>query len=293
MHPGTPAPRHRLSDVEVGPVRLQVSDLDRSAGFYERVLGLMLLDRTGTGAWLGAADGRPLVELRERAGARPVPPRGRNGLYHFAILLPDRAHLGRFLRHLGPLEVPVGLADHLVSEASYLRDPDGLGVEVYADRPRAEWRTRNGEVLLTTDPLDTDELLRVAGSEPWRGMPAGSVMGHLHLQVGSLDTASRFYHEALGLDRTMWSYPGALFLGADGYHHHLGLNTWGDPTNPSPDDARLLEWSLGVGSETPLQAVVEALASAGGAVAADEDGWRVIDPWGTALRLRQRTRLSG
>jgi catechol 2,3-dioxygenase len=285
---GVSSPLHRLSDVEVGPVRLQVADLSRSVEFYEGILGLELLDRSGSRASLGAADGRPLVELRERPGARPVPRPGRNGLYHFAILLPDRADLGRFLGHLGALDVPVGLADHLVSEASYLRDPDGLGIEVYADRPRDAWRHRDGEVLLTTDPLDVDDLVRAGGAGTWNGIPAGSVMGHLHLQVGSLQVASRFYHEALGLDRTMWSYPGALFLGADGYHHHLGLNTWGDPIDPLPEDARLLEWSLSVGPDTPLEAILDALGDAGGTVASDENGWVVVDPWGTALRLGAR-----
>lgn len=281
-----PAPGFRLSDVEIGPVLLQVADLDRSLAFYESVLGLRLLDRARAEASLGAADGRPLVALRERRGARPVPRRGRNGLYHFAILLPDRPSLGRFLTHVRALGAPVGLADHLVSEASYLRDPDGLGIEVYADRPRERWSYRGREIALTTDPLDATSVVDAAGGAAWTGMPPGTVMGHLHLQVGDLGIAEGFYHRALGLDKTTWSYPGALFLGADGYHHHLGLNTWGEPVDPTAEDARLLEWTLVVGTEVPLEDVAGALATAGHAVTHADDAWTVVDPWGTMLRLR-------
>ena len=285
LPPGIPAPKHRLHGVELGPVLLQVADLDRSLAFYGLVLGLELLDRSGDEASLGAADGRPLVALRARAGARPVPARGRNGLYHFAILLPERAWLGRFLRHLEELGVPVGLADHLVSEASYLRDPDGLGIEVYADRPTDDWTYRGREFVLTTDPLDARSVIEAGGTTAWTGMPAEAVMGHMHLQVGELEAAERFYHEGLGLDKTTWSYPGALFLGADGYHHHLGLNSWGAPVDSTPEDARLLEWTLSVGEDTALDQVAEALASVGHPVTRADEGWTVTDPWGTTLRV--------
>jgi catechol 2,3-dioxygenase len=283
---GIPAPGHRLHGVELGPVLLQVADLERSLAFYGPVLGLELLDRSGAEARLGAPDARPLVELRERAGARPVPPRGRNGLFHFAILLPDRGSLGRFLPHLAAVGASVGLADHLVSEASYLRDPDGLGIEIYADRPRDAWTYRDGELILTTDPLDAQDLIAAGGAHSWTGIPAGTRMGHVHLQVGNLEAAERFYHATLGFDKTTWSYPGALFLSADGYHHHLGLNTWGPPVDATAEDARLLEWTLSVGHETRLGDVAEALAVAGYRVTATDDGWTVIDPWGTTLRVR-------
>jgi catechol-2,3-dioxygenase len=194
---------------------------------------------------LATADGTVLVELRERTGARPVPPGGRLGLYHYAILLPDRGALGRFVRHLTEQGIRAGASDHRVSEALYLHDPDGLGIEVYADRPQSRWRQRNGELVMATEPLDLDALVAAAGARPWTGMPAGTRMGHVHLHVGDVAGASAFYHDALGFDRMVWSYPGALFMAAGGYHHHLGVNTWAaHQTAASDDDACLLEWRI-------------------------------------------------
>jgi catechol 2,3-dioxygenase len=213
-----------------------------------------------------------------------VPRRGRLGLYHFAILLPDRSALGRFLRHLGELGERAGMADHLVSEALYLSDPDGLGIEVYADRPRASWQQHDGQLVMATESLDTAGLLGAAGPEPWSGLPAGTAIGHVHLFVGDLDRAAAFYHAGLGLDKMVWSYPGALFLAAGGYHHHLGVNTWAAGAEPAgAEDARLLEWELVVPAERDA---AEALASLReGGVTASDTGI-VRDPWGTAVRVR-------
>ena len=225
---GIRPPGYRLPDAtRLGRVRLQVASLDRSLPFYEDVLGLRRLDRRDGVATLGASgDGTALVELHERAGARPVPRRGRLGLYHFAVLLPDRAALGRFLAHLAARGVRAGMSDHAVSEALYLTDPDGLGIEVYADRPRDAWRYAGRQLHMHTEPLDTASLLAAGGGAPWAGMPPGTVIGHVHLHVGDIDAAAAFYHAALGFDKVVWSYPGALFLSAGGYHHHLGTNTW-------------------------------------------------------------------
>ena len=152
----------------VGPVTLQVADLARSVDYYERVLGLRVLRGSPGSATLGTQDGvTPLVILHERPGATPVPKRGRLGLYHFAILLPDRAALGRFARHLADSKVYAGMSDHLVSEAMYLTDPDGLGIEVYADRPRSEWRHEGRQLLMATEPLDVDDVIHAAGGERW------------------------------------------------------------------------------------------------------------------------------
>ena len=239
----------------LGLVRLQIADLGRSIAYYEATLGMRVLHREKSSALLGARqDETPLVELRERAGARPAPRRGRLGLYHFAILLPDRPSLGRYVRYLAEIGVSVGAADHLVSESLYLQDPDNLGIEVYADRPRTMWRRVGRELMMATDPLDAPGLVREAGTAPWTGMPQGTVMGHVHLHVGDLTNAANFFSESLGFDRTVWHYPGALFLAADGYHHHLGTNTWAGvgATPPTEDEAQLLEWTIHVPHATNL-----------------------------------------
>ncbi len=307
----------------LGCVRLQVADLDRSVAWYEGVLGFRaFVEGSGMARLTARGQSEPLVELYEKPGASPVPPRGRLGLFHFAILLPDRSALGRFASHLqderGRAEGTVGASDHLVSEALYLHDPDGLGVEVYADRPRSSWRHRDGQVVMATEPLDLHDLMEAGGRATWEGMPAGTTVGHMHLHVGDLARAEAFYHQGLGLDRVVWSYPGALFLSAGGYHHHLGINTWARGASPpGDDDARLLEWELVVPSAEEVEAVVrsvqgatrspeaadrnsvavdrgsdatdrsfEALDPSSGAVRPEPAGVLLRDPWGTALRVR-------
>lgn len=287
---GDPPPGYRLPEAtRLGPVRLQVADLTQSLSYYEEVLGLHVLGRGGASAALAPqGDRRVLVDLRERSGAQPARRQGRLGLYHYAILLPERAALGRFFRHLMDLGVTPGAADHLVSEALYLYDPDGLGIEVYADRPRSTWLRAGRELVMATDPLDVEDLLRVAGGSPWTGMPAGTVMGHVHLHVGDLEQAARYFSDGLGFDRTVWHYPGALFLSAGGYHHHLGINTWAGQraTPPAADEAQLLEWTM----ELPDAAAVAAAAAsleAGGHAIQPAEGTDVLtrDPWGTPIRL--------
>jgi catechol 2,3-dioxygenase len=274
----------------VGAVTLQVADLERSVEFYRTTLGLAELGRENGRAHLGAGE-RPLVELRERRGARPAR-RGRLGLFHFAILMPDRPALGRFVQHLADLGIHAGAGDHLVSEAFYLSDPDGLGIEVYADRPRATWRRTGRELLMATDPLDVAAIAAAGAGAAWTGMPVGTSMGHVHLHVGDLALASRFYSAALGFDRTVWSYPGALFFSAGGYHHHLGTNVWAGAgaRAPEADEAQLLEWSLELPDAAELPAAAESLASGGFAAEAAAGALRTRDPWGTALRLVSITR---
>ena len=284
-----PDGRGRLPDaLLLGPVRLQVADLSRSIGYYENVLGLRVLKREVRLATLAAhGEDRPLVGLVERLGAQPAPRRGRLGLYHFAILLPDRAALGRFVIHLAAAGVRAGASDHRVSEALYLTDPDGLGIEVYADRPRSEWEWNGAELVMGTDPLDVESVAAAAGWEPWRGMPPGTRMGHLHLHVGALDLAERFYGDALGFDAMVRGYPGALFLSAGGYHHHLGINTWAGPDAlpPGEEQARLLEWSVALPGSGPAAAAARRVGAAGYAAVPSPDGWLLTDPWGTTLRL--------
>lgn len=269
----------------LGPVTLQVGDLARSLDYYRHLLGLSVLS-TGTGVVrLGAPDGRPLVTLQEQRGIRPAPRRGAYGLYHFAILLPDRAALGRFAAHLSEQQVQVAMADHLVSEALYLTDPDGLGIEVYADRPRSTWTYRGDELVMVSDPLDIRAVIAAGGRLPWDGMPAGTVMGHLHLHVGAIADASAFYHEALGLDRVVWTYPGALFMSSGGYHHHLAVNTWSPGPSAREDEARLLEWQLVLRSPRDVRHAADRVRAAGHEVTAADADVRMADPWGTVVRL--------
>ena len=266
-------------------MRLQVADLERSLDWYQRVLGLRAHHREGGRALLTPTSSDDvLVELRERPGAAPVPREGRLGLYHLALLLPGRSALGAFLRHVAALGEPVGAADHLVSEALYLQDPDGLGVEVYADRPRPIWRVDGRELRMATVALDAQDVA-AAATQPWSGAPAGTSVGHVHLHVGSLDAADAFYHRGLGLDRVVWSYPGALFLSAGGYHHHLGLNTWSHGDAPGSDDARLLDWEIVVPTERDVEAAARGLREAGCDVTVTDGAMRASDPWGTVLRV--------
>ena len=285
---GVRPPRYRLpAATRVGPVALCIADLDHSIGYYERVLGLRVLEREASRALLGPqGDDRILVRLDARSGLRHVPRRGTLGLYHFALLLPDRAALGRFLGHLQRAGIAVGTADHAVSESVYLTDPDGLGIEVYADRSPYTWRVQeDGQLFMTTAPLHIGSLLDAAGDQPWDGAPAGTVMGHVHLHVGDLDEARRFYHEALGFDMVVWGYPGALFFSAGGYHHHLGTNTWAPGPPAAEDQARLLSWDLVLPAPGALAEAVGSLAAAGYEPAGRETTWMVGDPWGTRVRL--------
>ena len=279
---------YRLPDTtHVGAVRLQVADLERSIAYYESVIGLRVAARQGATARLAPQnDDAVLVELHAKPGVRPATRRGMIGLFHFAILLPSRGALGRFVRHLASIGARAGMSDHLVSEAVYLQDPDGLGIEVYADRPRSSWRSDGGQLVMVTDPLDVKSLLADAGDETWSGAPPGTTIGHVHLYVRDLAQASAFYHDALGLDKTVWSYPGALFLSAGGYHHHLGTNTWaaGAP-KAAEGDARLLEWTMHLPGQESVEGAVRSLGKAGYQVARSGPDFVATDPWGTNLRL--------
>lgn len=286
---GISPPGFRLPDAtHIEGVRLQVADLKRSVEYYTSVLGMQVLGSDEGNADLGVErDGRALLRLVEKPGARSVPRRGLLGLYHFAVLLPDRPSLGRFVAHLGQIGMYAGMSDHLVSEAVYLTDPDGLGIEVYADRPESTWRLVDRQLEMATKPMDVASVIASGEGKKWEGMPAGTKIGHVHFHVGDIDDAARFYHAGLGLDKIVWSYPGALFMSAGGYHHHVGVNTWAAGAQPaSDDDARLVDWELVVPDSGAVQAAAASIATAGFDVDHDDDVMVARDPWGITLRLR-------
>jgi catechol 2,3-dioxygenase len=288
MEYGVRPPNYRLPDeTRIGTVRLQVSDLAQSLRYYQQVLGLRVIEQDAGRAVLGAHDDDwRLLELHERRGARMVPRRGLLGLYHYAILLPDRASLGRFLKHLAALGVRAGMSDHLVSEALYLQDPDNLGIEVYADRPRDLWRHAGRQLELATEPLNAADVVAAAGNTEWAGMPAGTRIGHVHLHVGDIAAAESFYHAALGFEKVVWSYPGALFMSAGGYHHHLGTNTWAAGASAATDqDCRLLDWELLLPGQSNVEAAARSLRDAGHPVTQAGATYLAADPWGTKVRL--------
>jgi catechol 2,3-dioxygenase len=285
---GIAAPGYRLpAATRVGRVKLQIADLERSIAYYDQVLGLKATKESDSVALLApAGGGDAIIELRERKGIRPASHRGLLGLFHFAVLLPDRAALGRFLSHLADIDVPAGMSDHLVSEAIYLQDPDNLGIEVYADRPRESWRHKDRELSMTTMQLDVRSVIAAANGQPWTGAPRGTTVGHVHLHVGNLEEAEAFYHHALGLDKVVWSYPGALFFSAGGYHHHLGTNTWarGAPS-ASEMDAHLVEWEMLVPRQADVDELADNLEKAGRSPRRENGTVVVRDPWGTQLRF--------
>jgi len=267
--------------LRLGAAHLTVADLDRSVGFYQDVLGLRPHRREGGVAALGAG-GEDLLVLHEEPGARPG---GRSaGLFHFALLSPSRAELARAVQRLAATRTQVdGASDHGVSEAIYLRDPDGNGIELYADRPREAWPPAPpGErVGMFTRALDVEDLLAtIAGAEPVAQAGPGLRMGHVHLHVGDLEAARGFYSGVLGFE-LMTTYPGALFLAAGGYHHHVGLNTWlGEGVGPAPArTVGLREWTMVVDADS-LAALRRWLASEGLG-----DGDFLADPWGIRVRL--------
>jgi catechol 2,3-dioxygenase len=221
-------------DTRMGIVALAVSDLERSIGFYRDVLGFSMIEQEDGRALLGARE-TPLLSLVERPGAPPAPVNA-TGLYHFAILFPGRAELALALRRLLEAGYPLGGAsDHLVSEALYLSDPDGNGIELYRDRPRSTWTWSGDSVQMTVDPLDLRGLLAEASQAEGTpaGLPEGTTIGHVHLKVADLRQADQFYHGVIGFDPVA-TLPSALFVSAGGYHHHLGLNTWHSRGAPPP-----------------------------------------------------------
>lgn len=257
--------------VEIGRVALTVRDIDRVAAFYETAIGLQPIAAQGSVRTLGAG-GRVLLELRADPAASPGDPR-QAGLFHTAFLLPSQADLGAWLIHASETRVPLqGASDHLVSEAIYLADPEGNGIEVYRDRTRAEWPRRDGRIRMATEPLDARELA-AAATRPWTGAPEGTVVGHVHLQVGAVPEAEAFYAGKLGFD-IVTHYPGAAFYSSGGYHHHLATNTW--------NSRGAVHRPAGATGLADLELRADPAEYA--RLAADMGG-ATEDPWGTSVSL--------
>jgi catechol 2,3-dioxygenase len=252
-------------DTTIGFVHLTVANLDRALTFYQAKLGFQLHRRNGDTAYLGVG-GPDLLVLTEQPGARSVS--GVTGLYHFAILTPSRVALAQSLRHLAETRTPLqGFSDHLVSEALYLADPDGNGIEIYRDRPRSEWPRQNGQLQMATDPLDIEGILAELGPqpEPWTGLQPETLIGHVHLHVATIPAAEAFYIDTLGFDPILRYGPSASFVSAGGYHHHLGLNTWAgvNAPPPPPDAVGLRYFTITLPDAAALAAVVERIERAG------------------------------
>lgn len=273
---------------QCGVVSLSVANLERSIAFYTDALGFSVLRQSGSDAVLGAA-GTPLLLLQEQIGAMPWMVDNATGLYHFAILVPTRADLGRWLRHFITRNYPPpGQGDHIVSEALYLRDPDGHGIEVYRDRPREGWVWSNGRVKMGSGPVDVRGMIAEANAAglPWTGLPSGTMIGHVHLQVGDIPRAEAFYHGVLGFD-VVAGMGNALFVSAGGYHHHLGMNTWhSQGAAPAPEGtATLRYYSLALPTDEARAAVVTRIAAAGIEYESKGDTVVVRDPWQNRIIL--------
>jgi catechol 2,3-dioxygenase len=279
----------------VGPVALTVADLARSRAFYESVLGLQsTVGDDGTVA-LSADGGVSVVVLHGDRDAARHDPRA-PGLFHVALLFPSRRDLAHALLRVAAARHPLqGASDHLVSEALYLADPDGNGIELYRDRPREQWRhDGSGTLEMATLPLDLRDLVAEAGGErvtPDAAAPAGTHVGHVHLQVSDIPQADAFYHGLLGFDVMVRTYAGALFVSAGGYHHHLGLNTWNSAgAGPAAPGAAGLRWfEVGLPDDDELQRVAARLRDADvplQAAPGDDGALRVRDPFGSGVLLR-------
>jgi catechol 2,3-dioxygenase len=283
----SPGPAEISPSIALGPVHLTVADLDRSSAYYEEAVGLATIQRHGPQASLGTA-GRELLTLVAEPGARPAG--GSTGLYHFALLVPRRADLARWLAHAARERVPLaGLSDHFVSEAIYLSDPDGHGIEIYWDRPRGLWE---GQVStrMTTLPLDVDDLLtelEQPAATPFDGLAPGTVMGHVHLKVAAVADTIAFYRDALGFGLTAQLGPQAAFFAAGGYHHHVGANTWESAGGAAPPagSASLRHATIVLPDSRERDRVLARAAGDGHVAHESEAGPMLTDPSGNRLLL--------
>ena len=264
--------------MHMGAVTLAVADLLKLSAFYQQIIGLKMLTENEGEVVLGVAPARPLVRLLARPYGQSFP--RRPGLFHLAILVPDRPALGQWINHLAQSGYQLdGAGDHLVSEALYLSDPEGNGIEIYADRPRESWPYRDGKLLMDTLAVDIPALQQVARSEPFSGLPPETIMGHVHLRVSEVAQAVAFYRDVLGIPY-ITDFPGAGFLGAGGYHHHIGLNAWHSRRAEAPpaDALGLVNLQIVLPDEGALGAVRNSLDEHGVDIREVEEGLVAADP---------------
>ena len=273
--------------LHIGAIGLIVRDMDKLAGFYRGLLGLSELERSARHVRLGTPGGVPLIEIEHRPDAKPDDQRAA-GLYHTAFLMPTRLDHARWILHIAQNRVPItGASDHGVSEAFYLDDPEGNGIEVYNDRPPERWQRQDGLIVMQTKPLDVEAILRdTTPTEPYREAPEGLRIGHVHLRVGNVERAELFYRGAVGLDLTR-RRGGATFMSSGGYHHHVGANVWhSDGAGPRDSDRAGLAWfSMESADASAFESVRTRLAAASAPVTPVAGGIESADPWGTRVRF--------
>ncbi|MBG9796570.1 VOC family protein [Brevibacillus laterosporus] len=271
----------------VSQVHLIIENIERSIAFYKDMLGLQILDRTETKVVFTANGKTPLVTIEQPDNVAPKEP-WKTGLYHFALLVPSRADLANTLLHLLQEGYPLqGASDHLVSEAVYLADPDGNGIEIYVDRPSETWVWEGDSVGMSTEPLDIEGLLQENKEENWKGLPSGTIMGHIHLQVANLQQAEEFYTQGLGFEVVSRYGSQALFISTGKYHHHIGLNTWvsAGASAPSPNSVGLQSYTLVLPDEESRERMVQQVKSFGASIK-EENGIMITkDPFGNTIRL--------
>jgi catechol 2,3-dioxygenase len=278
---------HREPSTYVGQVRLKVESLERALKFYQEVIGFKVLEQQSERSANLTADGKTALLSIEQPD-RVVPKQGRTtGLYHFAILLPTRSDLARMVRHLADLGLRFGSSDHLVSEALYLSDPDGNGIEIYRDRDPSEWSWNQGEVEMAVDPLNFRDLLSDEKQEPWDGLPPETVMGHIHLHVSELIKTEEFYVKGLGFEVVNRFGTQALFISTGKYHHHIGLNTWNGVGAPRPPEhsAGLKSFTLIYPNDAQRNRAVANLRNIGASVTEEDGAFVTSDPSGNRIRL--------
>ena len=275
-------------DASIGVVSLIVQQLTRSIDFYVNVLGFKILNHSRDQVTLGVGNNNLLL-LNEIEDATHYP--GKTGLYHLAILLPSRLHLGLGLRQLAERQTPVqGFADHWVSEAIYLSDPDGNGIEIYRDRPRDEWPRLDGQIQMSTEPLDIEGIMGELNQSEvgWAGLPPATRIGHVHLQVADVEAADAFYMGLLGFDLIMHYGPSAGFVSAGGYHHHIGYNTWASrgAAKPPANASGLAWFSIDLPAQPALQAVLDRLKDTHWQFKEIDEGIFLNDSSGNGIILR-------